>query len=72
MNLLRLSLTALALAASGSLAFAQGTPQQRSACRADVAKFCKGFGEDPGLILECLEKNKEKISEKCQKVIETK
>ena len=50
-------------------AFAQGTPQQRAACRADVVKFCKGLGEDPGVILDCLEKNKEKISDKCQKVI---
>jgi len=50
-------------------AFAQGTPQQRAACRADVVKFCKGLGEDPGVILDCLEKNKDKISDKCQKVI---
>jgi len=53
-------------------AFAQGTPQQRAACRPDVVKFCKGLGEDPGVILECLEKNKDKISEKCQKVIAAK
>ena len=35
----------------------------------DVAKFCKGLGDDPGLILDCLEKNKDKIAEKCQNVI---
>ena len=50
-------------------AFAQGTPQQRAACRPDVAKFCKGKGEDPGVLLTCLEENKDKISEKCRKVI---
>lgn len=50
-------------------AFAQGTPQQRAACRPDVAKFCKGKGEDPGVLLQCLEDNKDKISEKCRKVI---
>jgi hypothetical protein len=72
MSLLRFSLLALALAASGSAALAQGTPQQRAACRPDVAKFCKGLGDDPGVILECLEKNKDKISEKCQKVIDSK
>jgi hypothetical protein len=65
----RLSLIALALLAAGAAALAQGTPQQRAACRADVAKFCKGLGDDPGLILDCLEKNKDKIAEKCQKVI---
>jgi hypothetical protein len=72
MSLLRFSLVALALSASCFAAAAQGTPQQRAACRPDVAKFCKGLGDDPGVILECLEKNKEKISEKCQKVIEAK
>jgi hypothetical protein len=65
----RLTLIAIALAATTAAALAQGTPQQRAACRADVAKFCKGLGDDPGLILDCLEKNKDKIAEKCQKVI---
>jgi Cysteine rich repeat len=55
-----------------TLALAQGTPQQRAACRPDVAKFCKGKGEDPGVLLTCLEDNKDKISEKCRKVIEEK
>ena len=67
-------LIALALATACSLAvlqgaYAQGTPQQRAACRPDVAKFCKGKGEDPGVLLTCLEDNKDKISEKCRKVI---
>jgi Cysteine rich repeat len=66
--LLRLIAAALALFVSHG-AFAQGTPQQRAACRPDVAKFCKGKGEDPGVLLQCLEDNREKISEKCRKVI---
>jgi hypothetical protein len=69
MSFARLSLIGLALLASSAAALAQGTPQQRAACRPDVAKFCKGLGDDPGLILDCLEKNKDKIAEKCQKVI---
>jgi len=55
-----------------TLALAQGTPQQRAACRPDVVKFCKGKGEDPGVLLGCLEDNKDKISEKCRKVIDEK
>ena len=71
MSFLRFALiTAVSLCADAALA--QGTPQQRAACRPDVVKFCKGLGEDPGVILECLEKNKDKISEKCQKVIAAK
>ena len=65
----RLTFIAVALAVTTAAALAQGTPQQRAACRPDVAKFCKGLGDDPGLILDCLEKNKDKIAEKCQKVI---
>ncbi|TMJ04519.1 MAG: hypothetical protein E6G97_06070 [Alphaproteobacteria bacterium] len=68
---IRLSLIAVLASASLSAALAQGTPQQRAACRPDVAKFCKGKGEDPGVLLSCLEENKDKISEKCRKVIES-
>jgi len=64
----RLSLMA-ALLAAPLPALAQGTAQQRAACRPDVAKFCKGKGEDPGVLLTCLESNKDKISDKCRKVI---
>ena len=71
MSLLRLSV-AFALSLSSAVALAQGTPQQRAACRPDVTKFCKGKGEDPGVLLSCLEDNKDKISEKCRKVIEEK
>jgi hypothetical protein len=70
--LFRLSLIAVLAAMPLSLACAQGTPQQRAACRPDVVKFCKGKGEDPGVLLSCLEENKDKISEKCRKVIEEK
>ena len=67
----RLIAAAVALLVS-TAAFAQGTPQQRAACRPDVAKFCKGKGEDPGVLLQCLEDNKDKISQKCRNVIEEK
>src|SRR5262249_2741246 len=66
--LLRLIAAAVALLVSYA-AYAQGTPQQRAACRPDVTKFCKGKGEDPGVLLQCLEDNKDKITEKCRKVI---
>jgi hypothetical protein len=69
---LRLNLIVIAVSILPGCAFAQGTPQQRAACRPDVAKFCKGLGDDPGVLLNCLEQNREKISEKCQKVIDGK
>jgi len=69
---LRLSLIAVLVSAPLSPTSAQGTPQQRAACRPDVVKFCKGKGEDPGVLLSCLEENKDKLSDKCRKVIEEK
>ena len=66
---IRLSLIAVLASAPLSATFAQGTPQQRAACRPDVVKFCKGKGDDPGVLLSCLEENKDKISEKCRAVI---
>ena len=68
----RLSVAVVAALSLCSAAHAQGTPQQRAACRPDVVKFCKGKGEDPGVLLSCLEENKDKISEKCRKVIDEK
>ena len=69
---IRLSLVAVLALMPLSAVFAQGTPQQRAACRPDVVKFCKGKGDDPGVLLSCLEGNKDKISEKCRAVIEQK
>ena len=69
---IRLSLIAVLVSTPLSASFAQGTPQQRAACRADVVKYCKGKGEDPGVLLSCLEENKDKISAKCRTVIEQK
>jgi hypothetical protein len=68
----RLSLIAVLVSAPLPSAMAQGTPQQRAACRPDVVKFCKGKGDDPGVLLSCLEENKDKITDKCRKVIEEK
>ena len=66
---IRLSLIAVLALPPLSAVFAQGTPQQRAACRPDVVKFCKGKGDDPGVILACLQSNKDKISDKCRVVI---
>ena len=69
---LRATLIVIAVSLLPACALAQGTPQQRAACRPDVVKFCKGKGEDPGVLLACLEDNKEKISDRCRKVIDDK
>jgi hypothetical protein len=70
MSLLRLNVFAAALVVLPACAFAQGTPQQRSACRSDVVKFCKGEPDEAGALYNCLDRNKDKLAEKCRKVIE--
>lgn len=67
MSILRLTI-ALAFVAFSGAALAQGTPQQRAACRADVARFCKGMN-DTGAIHGCLQSNSSRISERCRKVL---
>ena len=67
MSALRLTI-ALAFVATATAAFAQGTPQQRAACRGDVSRFCKGM-QDTGAIHSCLQSNYSRISARCQKVL---
>lgn len=68
MTPLRLSLSVLAIAAFAGAAHAQGTPQQRAACRSDVVRFCKGI-ENPDAIHSCLQSNYSKISARCKTVL---
>ena len=67
MSAFRLTLVVALVAVSGA-AFAQGTPQQRAACRGDVSRFCKGMN-DTGAIHGCLQSNYAKLRPACQKVI---
>lgn len=60
--------TGLLLAATAG-AFAQATPEQRAACGGDVEKFCKGVQPGGGRIIECLAKQKDKLTDACKKVV---
>jgi hypothetical protein len=68
MSSLRLGLAAIAVVTFAGAALAQGTPQQRAACRGDVARFCKGM-QDTGAIHGCLQSNSSRISERCRRVL---
>jgi hypothetical protein len=67
MPTLRLVLT-LTFVVVASAAYAQGTPQQRAACRGDAQRFCKGV-KDAGGIYNCLQANSSRISGACRRVI---
>ena len=45
------------------------TAEQRAACGDDAKTFCKGVIPGGGRILDCLAKQKDKLSEACKKVV---
>jgi hypothetical protein len=61
--------TALVLAMSSGIAYAQTGPVAKS-CKSDIAKLCSGKSHD-GEVRICLESNYEKVSPACQKALDT-
>ena len=61
---------ALLMAGLSSAALAQ-TAEQRTACQGDAKKLCPGIMPGGGRVLECLAKQKDKLSDTCKKVIES-
>jgi hypothetical protein len=53
-----------------SHAFAQ-TAAEQAACKADFEKYCAGTMPGGGRVLACLEKQLDKLSPDCKKVVET-
>jgi hypothetical protein len=47
----------------------QGTPEERAACAPAVRKFCKSANEDTMRVLACLQANRAKIGDACNKVL---
>jgi len=47
----------------------QGTAEERAACAPDATKFCQDAIPDTFRVLGCLQNNREKISQACQKVL---
>jgi hypothetical protein len=71
-------LLALALAAEPAVAanpLGNGTKEERQACAPEAVKFCKHEldvnSSDTDAILKCLQRNREKISVKCQDVLKS-
>ena len=59
--------------ATGSLAHAQSgpSPQEQIACRSDAGKLCSEHIGKPPQMNACLKANKEKLSDGCRKVVES-
>ncbi len=46
------------------------TAAERAACEADTKKFCPGIMPGGGRIIECLAKQKDKLTDACKKVVD--
>jgi hypothetical protein len=70
--MIRLTILAAAITfAAHSSAFAQDfTGEQRAACKGDYDKFCKGTMPGGGRVLACLNKQRDKLSDACKKVVD--
>jgi Cysteine rich repeat len=59
-----------ALLCASEAAFAQElTAEQRSACKGDYEKYCKGTTPGGGRIIACLSKSSDKLTAGCKKVL---
>jgi hypothetical protein len=48
-----------------------GTPEEQNACRRDVVRYCKNVPPDEMLVLNCLRRERQRISQGCLHVLET-
>ncbi|HEV3183228.1 MAG TPA: hypothetical protein VGZ49_00015 [Xanthobacteraceae bacterium] len=65
-------LAAILLVASSAFAMAEsGTPQERAACRPDVAKHCRGLDADKeSAFLDCLVSHAPELTPRCRAVLQ--
>ena len=65
------ALVALIVTACCSAASAQDGQSHRGACRADAEKLCAGVEHGGGRIMSCLAGQKDKLSDDCRKMVES-
>ena len=65
----RTILIAALLFACGAAVAQELTAEQRSACKGDYEKFCKGTTPGGGRIIACLSKSSDKLTAGCKRVL---
>jgi hypothetical protein len=65
----RIILVAALLCASQTAFSQELTAEQRSACKGDFQKYCKGTTPGGGRIIACLAKSNDKLTPACKKVL---
>ncbi len=73
MSVRQISLAAALLVLSSSAMAQSGSPQEQTACRPDVRRFCYKIKESEGSnpFLQCLQEHRAKLSARCRAVLET-
>lgn len=68
----KVALAAVLLLGSSAFAMAEsGTPQERAACRPDVAKHCRGLNADKeSAFLDCLVSHAQELTPRCRAVLQ--
>jgi hypothetical protein len=69
MRKLGLTVAALVIGLAATAQAQNLTAEQRTACQGDYGKFCKGVAPGGGRIIACLNKQGDKVSEACRKVL---
>ncbi len=64
-------LTLILLVGSLATPASAQTAAERAACEADTKKFCPGMMPGGGRILDCLAKQKDKLTDACKKVVDS-
>jgi hypothetical protein len=71
MSTLRLAIVVCAIGFSGAALAQTPTADQRGACKADYVKFCAGIAPGGGLIIACLNKQYDQLSDSCKKALDS-
>ncbi|MBV8919871.1 hypothetical protein [Bradyrhizobium sp.] len=69
MKKLSLTVAAFAVAFAATAPAQNLTAEQRAACQGDYSRYCKGVKPGGGRIIACLNKQGDKVSEACRKVL---
>lgn len=71
--IIRVAALSLVLMSLSGAAFAGGTPDQETACRPDVRKYCHQLppNASDAEFLSCLQDHRAKLSTPCRKVLES-
>jgi len=69
MRKLGLTVAALVIGLAATAQAQNLAAEQRTACQGDYGKFCKGVAPGGGRIIACLNKQGDKVSEACRKVL---